>query len=96
MQYGETLPLEDHEVVLTFDDGPLPQYSNQMLEILAAQCVKATFFLVGRQAKANPEGVRKVRDAGHTVATHSQNHPTGMIACRSSAPGRRSRRASHR
>ena len=78
MQYGETLPLEDHEVVLTFDDGPLPKYSNQILEILAAHCVKATFFLVGRQAKANPEGVRKVRDAGHTVATHSQNHPSGM------------------
>ena len=74
----ETLPLADGEVVLTFDDGPLPRYSNQILEILASQCVKATFFLVGRQAQANPEGVRKVRDAGHTVATHSQNHPTSM------------------
>src|SRR5439155_17537349 len=78
MQYGKTLPLEDHEVVLTFDDGPLPKYSNQILDILAAHCAKATFFLVGGQAHANPEGVRKVRDAGHTVATHSQNHPTGM------------------
>ena len=78
MQYAKTLPLEDHEVVLTFDDGPLPKYSNQILEILAAQCVKATFFLVGRQASANPEGVRKVRDAGHTVATHTQNHPYNM------------------
>src|SRR5438874_658503 len=78
MQYGKTLPLEDHEVVLTFDDGPLPKYSNQILDILAAHCAKATFFLVGSQAHANPEGVRKVRDAGHTVATHTQNHPTGM------------------
>ena len=78
MQYAETLPLADGEVVLTFDDGPLPRYSNQILEILASQCVKATFFLVGRQAQANPEGVRKVRDAGHTVATHTQNHPTNM------------------
>ena len=78
MQYGKTLPLEDHEVVLTFDDGPLPKYSNQILDILATQCAKATFFLVGRQAHDNPEGVRKVRDAGHTVATHTQNHPTGM------------------
>ena len=78
MQYDKTLPLEDHEVVLTFDDGPLPKYSNQILDILAAHCAKATFFLVGRQANANPEGVRKVRDAGHTVATHTQNHPTGM------------------
>src|SRR6185369_5591508 len=78
MQYGKTLPLEDHEVVLTFDDGPLPKYSYQILDILAAQCVKATFFLVGRQANANPEGVRKVRDAGHTIATHTQNHPSNM------------------
>ena len=65
-------------MVLTFDDGPLPKYSDQILDILAAHCAKATFFLVGRQANDNPEGVRKVRDAGHTVATHSQNHPTGM------------------
>ena len=78
MQYNKTLPLEDREVVLTFDDGPLPKYSNQILDILAAHCAKATFFLVGRQANGNPEGVRKVRDAGHTVATHTQNHPSGM------------------
>src|SRR3954469_5041787 len=78
MQYRETLPLNDGEVVLTFDDGPLPRNSNQILDILASQCVKATFFMVGRQAQANPEGVRKVRDAGHTVATHTQNHPSGM------------------
>jgi len=78
MQYRETLPLEDGEVVLTFDDGPLAKYTNQILEMLAAQCVKATFFLVGRQAQANPEGVRKIYDAGHTVATHSQSHPAGM------------------
>src|SRR5258705_5590984 len=78
MQYAKTLPLEDHEVVLTFDDGPLPKNSYQVLQILAAQCVKATFFLVGQQANANPEGVRKVRDAGHTVATHTQHHPSNM------------------
>jgi peptidoglycan/xylan/chitin deacetylase (PgdA/CDA1 family) len=78
MQYRETLPLNDGEVVLTFDDGPLPKNSYQVLEILAAQCVKATFFLVGSQARANPEGVRKVLAAGHTVATHTQNHPSGM------------------
>ncbi len=78
MQYAKTLPLRDHEVVLTFDDGPIPKNSYQVLDILAAQCVKATFFLVGSQARANPEGVRKVRDAGHVVATHTQNHPSNM------------------
>ncbi len=75
MQYKETLPLHDHEVVLTFDDGPVPKYSNQVLQILADQCVKATFFTIGRQAQASPEGVRKLAAAGQTIGTHSQNHP---------------------
>jgi peptidoglycan/xylan/chitin deacetylase (PgdA/CDA1 family) len=75
MQYKETLPLHDHEVVLTFDDGPVPKYSNQVLQILADQCVKATFFTIGKQAQSSPEGVRKLAAAGHTIGTHSQNHP---------------------
>lgn len=75
MQYRETLPLKDHEVVLTFDDGPLPKYSNQILKMLDDECIKATFFIIGSQAKANPEGVRKLVAAGHTVGTHSMNHP---------------------
>ena len=78
MQYPETLPLADHEVVLTFDDGPLPRNSNKVLEILASQCVKATFFTIGRMAQSSPEGVRKLRDAGHTIGTHTQNHPLSM------------------
>ena len=75
MQYGESLPLNDHEVVLTFDDGPLPPYTNRILETLASECVKATFFIVGRMARAYPAMVRRVHDEGHTVANHSQNHP---------------------
>ena len=75
MQYAETLPLRDHEVVLTFDDGPLPRNSNQVLQILADNCIKATFFIIGEQARANPEGVRKLIAAGHSVGTHSQRHP---------------------
>jgi peptidoglycan-N-acetylglucosamine deacetylase len=78
MQYSETLPLRDHEVVLTFDDGPLPRNSNQVLQILADQCVKATFFTIGQQARANPEGVRKLAAAGHTIGSHTQDHPLTM------------------
>src|SRR4051812_18208968 len=78
MQYDETLPLQDHEVVLTFDDGPLPPHSGKALDILAAQCVKATFFIIGRMARSFPEGVRRVRDAGHSIGTHTQNHPLSM------------------
>ncbi len=75
MQYPQTLPLRDHEVVLTFDDGPLPRNSNQVLQILADQCVKATFFIIGQQALASPEGVRKYVAAGHSIGSHSQHHP---------------------
>jgi peptidoglycan/xylan/chitin deacetylase (PgdA/CDA1 family) len=78
MQYPETLPLRDHEVVLTFDDGPLPRNSNQVLQILADNCVKATFFTIGEQALASPEGVRKLAAAGHTIGTHTQDHPLTM------------------
>src|SRR5215475_7571915 len=54
MQYRESLPLEDKEVVLTFDDGPIPPRTSAVLDILAANCVKATFFIVGQMATAHP------------------------------------------
>jgi peptidoglycan/xylan/chitin deacetylase (PgdA/CDA1 family) len=75
LNYQQTLPLDDHEVVLTFDDGPIAPYSNQILDILASQCVKATFFLVGEMAKAYPAVVRRIHDEGHTIGSHSQDHP---------------------
>ncbi|HEU5402538.1 MAG TPA: polysaccharide deacetylase family protein [Terriglobales bacterium] len=75
MQYPETLPLADHEVVLTFDDGPSPKYTDRILETLASQCVKATFFMVGEMAKLFPEEARKVAAQGHTIGTHSFHHP---------------------
>jgi peptidoglycan/xylan/chitin deacetylase (PgdA/CDA1 family) len=78
MQYPQTLPLEDHEVVLTFDDGPLPPNSNKILDILASQCVKATYFLIGRMAQEFPDVVRRIHAEGHTIGTHSQNHPINI------------------
>jgi peptidoglycan-N-acetylglucosamine deacetylase len=75
MQYRDSLPLQDHEVVLTFDDGPLLPYSARVLETLASQCVKATYFMVGRMAHAYPDMARKIYEAGHTIGTHSENHP---------------------
>jgi peptidoglycan/xylan/chitin deacetylase (PgdA/CDA1 family) len=76
MQYPDSLPLNDKEVVLTFDDGPLPPHSSQILDILAAQCVKATYFLVGEMARAFPAAVRRIYEEGHTIGTHSEDHPT--------------------
>src|SRR5580765_3058463 len=75
MQYSQTLPLEDHEVVITFDDGPIPPFTNAVLDTLASECVKATYFLVGEMAHAYPSIVRRIYNAGHTIGTHSQNHP---------------------
>ena len=76
MQYPDSLPLADKEVVLTFDDGPLPPYSNQILDILASECVKATYFMVGEMARAYPAVVRRIYEQGHTIGTHSDSHPT--------------------
>ena len=78
IQYKQTLPLADHEVVLTFDDGPIPPYSNIILDTLDSQCVKATYFMVGEMAHAYPAIVRRIYNAGHTIGTHSQNHPFGF------------------
>jgi peptidoglycan/xylan/chitin deacetylase (PgdA/CDA1 family) len=75
VNYGTTLPLRRREVVLTFDDGPHPLYTNSVLKALADECVRATFFMLGRQARAYPGMARRVLAAGHTVGTHTQNHP---------------------
>ncbi len=75
MQYTDSLPLRDKEVVITFDDGPLPPYSNQILDILASECVKVTYFLVGEMARAYPAVVRREYEEGHTIGTHSEHHP---------------------
>ncbi len=75
MQYHESLPLNDHEVVLTFDDGPLPPYTERVLATLKANCAKATFFLVGQMAQTYPRLVREIYNDGHTIGTHSQHHP---------------------
>src|SRR6202142_3505077 len=75
IQYNKTLPLDFHEVVLTFDDGPIPPYSNRILDTLDSQCVKATFFMVGEMAHAYPAISRRIYNAGHTIGTHSQHHP---------------------
>jgi peptidoglycan/xylan/chitin deacetylase (PgdA/CDA1 family) len=75
MQYPETLPLADHEIVLSFDDGPSPRYTDAILDTLASECVKATFFMVGAMARTFPTEARRVLAEGHTIGTHSFRHP---------------------
>ncbi|MEL6947447.1 MAG: polysaccharide deacetylase family protein [Pseudomonadota bacterium] len=68
------LGLKPKEVILTFDDGPVPGRSTKILDALAAECVKATFFYVGKMARAYPDIVRRVIREGHTLAHHTQSH----------------------
>jgi peptidoglycan-N-acetylglucosamine deacetylase len=53
----------------------LPPRSSRVLEILDHECVKATFFLIGKMAHTFPAWVRRIREAGHTIGTHSYSHP---------------------
>ncbi len=66
--------LRNKEVVLTFDDGPWPRNTPAVLEALAAQCVKATFFPIGKHAIWHPEILKQVAEAGHSVGTHTWSH----------------------
>src|SRR5499427_9354362 len=74
-QFPQTLPLKPKEVVLTFDDGPEPGSTARVLDALARECVRATFFVLGRSADAHPALVRRALMEGHTVAYHSFAHP---------------------
>jgi peptidoglycan-N-acetylglucosamine deacetylase len=74
-QFPQTLPLVSKEVVLTFDDGPWPGTTERILETLKAECVRATFFLIGRNALAHPALAQREVAQGHTVAYHSFSHP---------------------
>jgi peptidoglycan/xylan/chitin deacetylase (PgdA/CDA1 family) len=73
--FPQTLPLRPREVVLTFDDGPWPGTTPHVLDALKAECVRATFFLLGRNAIAYPGLARREIAEGHTVASHTYSHP---------------------
>ena len=76
--FPQTLPLGDHEVVLTFDDGPWPPTTARVLAALAHECVRATFFLIGKHASERPELVRKIAAEGHTIGHHTWSHRSLM------------------
>jgi peptidoglycan/xylan/chitin deacetylase (PgdA/CDA1 family) len=77
--YPRTLALADREVVLTFDDGPSPGTTPKVLDALARECVRATFFLIGRNAEAMPQLVRRELREGHTIAHHTYSHPAATL-----------------
>ena len=73
--YPATIPLADHEVILTFDDGPDERTTPQILTALADQCVQATFFAIGYKLDAQPALARREVAEGHNVANHTYTHP---------------------
>jgi peptidoglycan/xylan/chitin deacetylase (PgdA/CDA1 family) len=76
--FPQTLPLDDHEVVLTFDDGPWPPTTSRVLAALAKECVRATFFLIGRPASEHPGLVRRIVAEGHSIGHHTWSHRSLM------------------
>lgn len=77
-QVKEESFLKPKEVVLTFDDGPMPWVTNSILDTLDKFCTKATFFAVGKMAIAYPQTLRKVVDRGHTLGGHTWSHPLNL------------------
>ena len=65
---------QERKVYLTFDDGPIPEATPEILDILAREDVKATFFMVGDNVRKYPEIARRVIDEGHAVGNHTFHH----------------------
>ncbi|HEY4344363.1 MAG TPA: polysaccharide deacetylase family protein [Parvibaculum sp.] len=74
MQYRHGMALGPKEIALTFDDGPNPETTPRILDILDKHCIKATFFMVGIYAQARPDLVREVAARGHVIGTHTWDH----------------------
>ncbi len=74
-EFPSTLPLGPKELVLTFDDGPWPGTTPRVLNALKHECVRATFFLVGRNTREHPELARRALAEGHSIGHHSYSHP---------------------
>jgi len=69
-----SLPVRRKYMALTFDDGPYPPYTGRLLDVLKEKKIRATFFLVGEQARMHPDLVRRMVDEGHTVGLHAFRH----------------------
>jgi len=93
MQYPDSLPLNDKEVTSSpSNDVPARLHTTRSSTILAAQCVKATFFMVGEMAHSFPGNGAPRYEEGHTIGTHSEHHPVGFGKLRSNACTRKSTR----
>ncbi len=73
--FPSALPLQRKELVLTFDDGPWPGTTPKILDALKHECVRATFFLLGRNVEAHPAIARREMAEGHSLGHHTFSHP---------------------
>src|SRR5471030_2908411 len=73
--FPATLPLHAKELVLTFDDGPWLGTTPKVLDALKHECVRATFFLLGKNVEPHPELARRELAEGHSVGHHNYSHP---------------------
>ncbi|MFY0645151.1 MAG: polysaccharide deacetylase family protein [Bacteroidia bacterium] len=74
------IPTEESKVYITFDDGPEENITPWVLDELAKHNAKATFFMVGENAKSNPELVNRIVDEGHGIGNHTYHHIKGWGA----------------
>jgi peptidoglycan/xylan/chitin deacetylase (PgdA/CDA1 family) len=74
-QFPNVLPLQRKELVLTFDDGPWPGTTSKILDTLKQECVRATFFLLGRNVEAHPAIAQREMAEGHSLGHHTFSHP---------------------
>ncbi|WP_433532937.1 polysaccharide deacetylase family protein [Micromonospora sp. CA-263727] len=72
--------LAGDEVALTVDDGPHPQWTPALLDLLDRHGIRATFFLIGDRVRERPDLARQVRAAGHVIGNHSRSHPQPFAA----------------
>jgi peptidoglycan/xylan/chitin deacetylase (PgdA/CDA1 family) len=76
------IPTGEKVVYLTFDDGPIPEVTLQVLDILKEKKIKATFFCVGENVWRYPEVFEQIKDEGHNVGNHTYNHLQGIKCTR--------------
>jgi len=73
-KYVVSGPTGSHAIAITFDDGPHPVHTPEVLDVLRRRRAFATFFLVGRAAEAHPDLVRRILDEGHEIGNHTWSH----------------------
>jgi peptidoglycan-N-acetylglucosamine deacetylase len=80
--FGSTLQpgSDSREIALTYDDGPSPAHTPELLDILAACNARATFFLLGSHVLRHPQLARRIAEAGHLIGNHTQTHPNLLFS----------------